>query len=318
MDWIERIPMGVRRLLKKERGDGRRTRNRPSLSRQVVHGGVGAVVFALVLWAGMALPSPVAAQTWSTTQYERQIRGETELRVEVEYGMGTVTLLPAGPGILYRARVRYDEEGFTPIHDFRPGVLRVGVEGSSRRTSLRRGEQEGELTLRLSRELPLRLKMEFGAVRSELDLGGLQLQQLDLSTGASDTRVRVSEPNPGELEQATFKVGAAAFVATDLGRLNAREINVEAGVGDVRLELGGLTRSRTRVQAKMGLGSLEIRVPDTAGVRMTRSTFLSSVNAPGLERNGNVYLSPNWDRAEVQVEIHVESAFGSVSILPIR
>jgi hypothetical protein len=308
---IERIPMEAR-------GDGGRARNRPWLNRRVVHGGVGAVVFVFVLWAGMALPSPVAAQTWSTTQYERQIRGETELRVEVEYGMGTVTLLPAEAGILYRARIRYDEEGFVPRHDFRSGILRVGVEGSSRRTSFRRGEQEGELTLRLSRDLPLQLKMEFGAVRSELDLGGLQLQELELATGASDTRIRVSEPNPGELEQATFKVGAAAFVATDLGRLNAREINVEAGVGDVRLELGGLTRSRTRVQAKMGLGSLEIRVPDTAGVRMTRSTFLSSVNAPGLERTGNAYVSPNWDRAEIQVEIHVESAFGSVSILPIR
>lgn len=275
-------------------------------------------MFALLLWTGTALPSLVAAQSWSTVQYERQMRDETGFRVQLEYGMGTVTLLPADPGILYRARIRYDEEGFVPVHAFHSGTLRVGVVGSPGRTSLRRGNQEGEITLLLSRDLPVRLKMELGAVRSDLDLGGLQLRELEISTGASETRVRVSEANPGMLDRAVFRAGAAAFVATDLGRLNAGEIEVEAGVGDVRLDLAGLVRSRTRIRTRMGLGSLEIRIPDDAGIRMTRSTFLSSVTAPGLERNGNDYVSPNWNQAEFQVEIHVESAFGSVSILPTR
>lgn len=285
---------------------------------EVVVGGVGAVAFVFVLWAGVALPSPAAAQTWSTSQFERQLRGETELRVTVEYGAGTFSVHPAEPGILYRARIRYDEEGFSPVHDFTGGILRVGVDGSTRRTSLRRGDHEGELDLRLPRGVPLRLNMEFGAVRAELDLGGLQLQELALSTGASDTRVRVSEPNPGTLDLARFNVGAAAFEATELGRLNAREIEVNAGVGDVKLDLAGLSLARTRVRTKMGLGSLEIRVPEGTGVRMTRSTFLTSVTAPGLDRNGNDYVSPGWDQADIRVDIHVESAFGSISILPGR
>ncbi len=280
----------------------------------------GAATWAalLVLGAGTALPSPSAAQSWSTTQFERQLRGEEALQVNVEYGMGTFNVLPADPGILYRARLRFDEESFAPVHQFRDGVLRVGVDGSGRRTSFRRGEQEGELTLRLGRDVPLRLHLEFGAVRADMELGGLRLEALDLSTGASETRIRVSERNLGTLDRAHFKVGAAAFSATGLGRLNAREIEVEAGVGDVSLDLTGLERDRTRVRAKMGLGALEIRVPEEVGVRMTRSTFLTSVNAPGLDRRGSDYVSANWDRASVQVEIHVESAFGSISILPSR
>lgn len=158
------------------------------------------------------------------------------------------------------------------------------------------------------------LVMEFGAVKAELDLGGLRLRTLQLTTGASDAQLRVSDPNPIELDRAVFQVGAASFRARELGRLNARELQVDAGVGDVRLDLTGLHRPDTRVKVSMGVGSVDIEVPRGVGIELTRSTFLTSVTAPDLTRRGDTWVSPEWDRADRKVRIQVDAAFGSITV----
>lgn len=276
-------------------------------------GSLGALVVALVALG--ATPEPVEPQTWSTMQLSRQLQAEQSLQVNVKYGAGRFQVGPVDSRHLYQVRLRYDEEAFEPIHEYRDGVLRLGVEGSGRRTTLRRGDGEGELELRLSRDVPMDVEMEFGAVRADMDLGGLRLRNLKLTTGASDARLTVSQPNPIQMERAHIQVGAAAFNAQQLGHLRAREVEVEAGVGDVRLGFQGLDRPDTRVKVSMGLGSVEIRVPRGVGVELSRSTFLTSVSAPGLDRRGDVYVSSDWDRAERRIRISVDAAFGSVSIL---
>ena len=83
---------------------------------------------------------------------------------------------------------------------------------------------------KLARGVPMDLDLEFGAVKADIDLAGLALTDLDLSTGASESRVTISEPNPVHMGTASFQAGAAEFRATQLGNLNAERIEVDAGV----------------------------------------------------------------------------------------
>ncbi len=279
-------------------------------------GAAGVLLLALPF---LGLPGLQAeAQTWSDFQASRQAQAESALSVEVVYGAGHFSLHPARSDRLYQVRMRYDEESFQPIHSYQNGVLRVGTEGSSPgRRGFRRGGDfsESEMELRLGGTVPTDLKLELGAVRSEIDLGGIRLRSVNLATGASDTRVRVSRPNPMQMDSAVIQVGAAAFEGEGLGRLRARQFKVDAGVGDVRLDFAGLERSLTRLNVSMGLGSVHITIPAGVGIRLTRSTFLTSVTAPDLTQDGEAYLSRDWDEAERQIEIQVDAAFGSVTIL---
>jgi hypothetical protein len=277
-----------------------------------------AAGFLLLALPLLGLPGmKVEAQSWSDFQASRQAQAESALSVEVVYGAGQFSLSPARSDRLYQVRMRYDEESFQPTHSYQNGVLRVGTEGSSsgRRTFRRGGDfSESELELRLGGTVPTDLKLELGAVRSDMDLGGIRLRSINLATGASDTRVRVSRPNPIQMDSAVIQVGAAAFEGEGLGRLRARQFKVDAGVGDVRLDFGGLERSLTRLNVSMGLGSVHITIPTGVGIRLTRSTFLTSVTAPDLTQHGEAYLSRDWDDAERQIEIQVDAAFGSVTI----
>ncbi|CAN5671193.1 hypothetical protein BH23GEM11_BH23GEM11_02430 [soil metagenome] len=289
--------------------------------------GSPALCAALLLIAPPAVlpvgPAPLMAQSTSTAQFERQPRAERTLHVSVGFGAGDFRLGAADGGHLYRARLKFDEEVFTPIHEYTSGVLRLGLDGQgrdSRRVSLRRSGEPGELELMLGRSVPTTLDLTFGAVRANLDLGGIPLRSLSLSTGASESTLRVSERNPEEMSSATFQVGAASFSARELGRLRAREIKVEAGVGEVRLDFVGLELGETRLKATLGLGTLEIQVPAGVGIHLTRSSFLSSLSAPGLERQGssNTWVSADWDSAPQRLRIDLETALGSVTVTRAR
>ena len=109
-------------------------------------------------------------------------------------------------------------------------------------------------------------------------------------------------------------MGAAQFTARRLGNLNARRIEVNAGVGDVTIDLTGDWKRDGDVVVKMGLGSLQLRFPEGVGVRLEEKTFLTSVDTEGLVKRGDAYYSLDWDKAQRKITVRVEAAFGSVDV----
>ncbi|NJD18963.1 MAG: hypothetical protein FIA95_06730 [Gemmatimonadetes bacterium] len=276
------------------------------------------VRWALLVAARAVLPQVSAAQSWRTVSMSRQASGQQDLRVQVEYGAGTFTVRPAEQGLLYRMRLRYDEEAFEPTAELRGSRLRLGVKGTGSSVRVGKKGNSGEMDLTLGRGIPMDLDLEFGAVRADLDLGGLSLTDLELSTGASESTVDVSEPNPEMLKSATFQVGAADFTARRLGNLNARSISVDAGVGSASLWFDGSWQQDADVALNMGLGSLELHFPEGLGVKLTKDSFLTSLDSEGMVKRGDAYYSLDWERAQRKVTIQLDAAFGSVKVLWVR
>lgn len=252
------------------------------------------------------------AQDWRTLTTRRQVAGERDLKVNVEFGAGRLRVEPANGGELYHASIRYDASSFEPIADYANGVLRLGVEGTAK---VRRNIREGsELTLGLGPNLPLDLTLAFGAVEAELELGGIRLRNAEISTGASETKLSFSQPNQQELERLDMKVGAASFHATGLGNANARRITFGGGVGDIVLDFGGAWTGNTHVDISMGVGSLTLRLPRDVGVRLGKDTFLVAFDPQGLVKRGDGYYSEDWDDAKHRLTIDIKGAFGSVDV----
>ncbi len=259
-----------------------------------------------------------AAQRWRTVTMSRQLEGERSVQVNVDYGAGRFTVRPADEGRLYRMQLRYDEDVFEPVADYERGRLNIGTASIGRGIRLGKYENTGELRLFLGRDVSMDLDMDFGAVKADIDLGGLRLTSLKLSTGASQTRFDVSEPNPERMVRATFEVGAADFTARHLGNLNADKIVLDVGVGDVKLDLTGRWERDGYVSVDMGLGSLELRVPKGLGVKLVKDTFLTSLDSEGLVKRGDTYYSLDYDEADIKVTIDVDAAFGSIKIVWVR
>lgn len=281
---------------------------------------LGLLLAGIMLLAAPSVPGfgpeARAQDDLTSTQFERRASGEESVDVHVSFGAGRFTLGPAADGTLYRAVLTYLDEHWDPVHRYDTGELRLALEGGGSR-HLMGQDEEPRMELRLSPTVAQSLEMEMGAVRAEMDLGGIALRSFELATGASDTQITADRANPVEMEELVLKVGAASLRADGLGYLNPRNISVEGGVGEVRLGLEGLSRADLDVEVSLGLGSLELRVPEGVGIRLTRSSFLSGLNAPFLERRGDAHYSSDWESADQQVRISVESALGNVRIVRV-
>ena len=268
---------------------------------------LGAVILAL------AMPWPAAAQDWRDMTSFRQRSDESRLDVSVRYGAGRLRIEPGADAELYRVGLRYDSDLFNPISAYRPGSLEVGVEGTGRNVRLK-NQEAGELKLALSPTVPLELDLEFGAVEADLELGGLHVRSVEIQTGASDSKVRFSEPNAGACDRFDLRMGAAAFGATGLGNAGCRRVTVEGGVGDVTLDFGGEWNRDIEAAITMALGSVTLVIPEDVGVRVDKSTFLTDFTRPGFVKRDDRYYSRNWDQAERKLTVDLRGAFGTVNV----
>ena len=263
-------------------------------------------------------PALLAGQSWRTVTMSHQIEDNSEIRVFVEYGAGHLKIGAADGGVLYRMNLRYDEDIFEPVSDFSGDRLHLGVESIGRGFNIGRNKQSGELDLEFARGIPMDMDLEFGAVRADIDFGGLALTDLDLSTGASQSTIDISEPNSVGMSRARFEIGAAEFEARHLGNLNAERIEVDAGVGQVTLWLNGRWQRDASVSIDMGLGALELRVPEGLGLRLRKEGFLVSLDSEGLVKRGDWYYSLDYEDADRKVTVDLDAAFGSVKVVWVR
>lgn len=274
-----------------------------------------AIPLAL-LGAGIALgAAPAEAQTWRTITSARQVADREPLEVRVRYGAGELSLTPADEPMLYQMEMRYDEESYSPVtrYDAERRVLRLGVEGKDRRRGIRLREGS-RAVIGLTRAVPLDLNLEFGAGEAEIELGGVALRSLEISTGASETRVSFDAPNPVSADRVRIQAGAAELEVFGLGNTRASRFSFEGGVGSTLLDFSGAWDRSATASVELGLGSVVLRLPRDVGVRINKESFLASFDFKGLTKRGNSYYSSNWESASNQLTIDVDAAFGSIEV----
>ena len=269
-----------------------------------------AVTLAALTWGTGA-----TAQSWRTMTSARQLAGTGPVKVRVEYGSGRLELRPAEKPMLYRMETRYDESQFSPVSTFsqESRLLQLGVRAKEGRRGM--GAKTGShATISLTREVPIDLDLDFGAGEAQIDLGGMRLQRLELSTGASETRVRFDQPNPIRADRIQINAGAAELEVRGLGNARADRVEFNGGVGSTVLDFSGAWQGNGIASVKMGIGSVVLRLPRSLGVRVDRSSFLTSFDAKGLVRRDGSYFSANWGSARNKLTIDVEAALGSIEI----
>jgi hypothetical protein len=171
------------------------------------------------------------------------------------------------------------------------------------------------MELVLSRDVAMDLDMDFGAVRADIDLGGLLLTRLEIATGASETLIDISELNPEMMSRASIDFGAAEFTVRNLGNLNTQLIEIDVGVGDIELGFGCDWRQDARVvSVDMGFRSLVLRFPSGLGVQLEKDMFLTSLDSEGLVERGDTYYSLDYDESEYQITVDIDAAFGSIRV----
>ncbi len=148
--------------------------------------------------------------------------------------------------------------------------------------------------------------------------GTLQLIDLEakgserwwLGDWRSDFKLTLSESMPLNLR---LDVGASD-ISADLSNLQVERLDVNAGASSMDITLGDLA-DRLDFNLNVGASSIDIRVPESVGVRVSLSSSLSETRLPNLvEVSDGVYESSNYAEAAQKLNISGSSGVSSLKL----
>lgn len=248
-----------------------------------------------------------------------------ELRVEIEIGVADLRIAQAAEDLLFDGKIHYLEKRGEPRIEFnRSGktgylIIKSADSGEQDEHSLKGLSSRGETwDLRFNSKVPIRFDIEVGLVDGTVDLTGMRVADLNISSGLSNLELSFFEPNSEMLQEMKIECGLGDFKGVRLGNANFRKLRVEGGLGSVKLDLSGQWRQpETQLRVEVGLGSARLEIPASLGVEVTaQDNFLSSLDIDrGIrEIRKGLYRTANWEEAGNRLIIDAEVGLGSFKI----
>jgi hypothetical protein len=277
------------------------------------------------------LAIPAAAR--DSDQYrdlKKDIPFETldELKVDVEIGVADILVEKTEGNNLLEAKIRYKVKRGEPIIKFdrsgKVGYLTIksaendedggheykGIHG------LKSGEERWEL--RFSTRVPIIFTMDLGLVDGTLDMTGLKVVDMEVSSGLSDLSMYFDTPNPEKMRELKIDCGLGEFTGKGFGNANFQRLRVEGGLGSVKLDLSGQWQvPDAEVRVEIGLGSARLEVPEALGIEVNAAdNFLSSIDLDRgfLKIRDGRHRTENWSEAVHRLVIDAEVGLGSLKI----
>jgi len=252
---------------------------------------------------------------------------ERELSVVLSSSFGTVSILPGQPekilvvqnlkgGPAHSFAMEYAIRNRIGYLDLNLGEPEVTEEDGQEKKTVT-AFQQGPWELQFSPELPLSLDVELGVGKGEFRLGGLQVKDFTLSTGASDVVLSFDSPNVGTIENINIESGLSRFQARNLGNANFKHLRFQGGVGSYLLDFSGSLTSEVDVDLEVGLGIVTVVIPSSVGARIVYDeTWMSSIDLdPDFRTAGdNIYTTSNLGTAAGRMNLRVNSGVGSVKV----
>ncbi|MGC9523504.1 MAG: toast rack family protein [Anaerolineae bacterium] len=247
--------------------------------------------------------------------------GATWATVRLRLVSEELVVRAAGDVDLLRGTFRYNVEEWAPKIEqtTAEGETRVTVgQGLGSQIPLGKGDTyTNRWEIGLAPGIPLDLGVDMGAGEASLDLTGLSLRRLAVTSAGTDVSLAFNAPNPEPLGTLRLTGGAGKVVATGLGNANFDHLTVFGGAGAMDLDFNGAFRRSVVADIKAGAGSVTIRVPADIGVRITFSGIpLGQVDTVGLtEQTENVYVNAAYGEAPLTLTISLTSGVGAISLI---
>jgi len=258
---------------------------------------------------------------------EIPLNHERELKVTLDAGFGDVTIERGKSPLILDADIDTDkgnDPGDYIEYDVRDRVGYLSINTSAEvKTQMRKhtvkfeGFNSNTWDMRFTDAVPISFELGLGLGKGDFDMTGLNVKDLKLSAGASSVTLRFDKPNISTIEDLTIESGLSRFNGEGLCNANFNHLRFEGGVGSYTLDFSGELKKEVDVDIEVGLGSLTVRIPDQAGVKILYDkSWVTHVDLDPdfTEEEEGQYFSSNYRSAQGKMNIRIEAGLGSVNV----
>lgn len=190
------------------------------------------------------------------------------LEVDIDFGLGEMSLT-GGAEEWVEGSASYNMEKLAPQVSYTIKKDRGEIVIEHKNTAKSKlSKVKNSWTMQLNNDVPIDLTVETGASKANLDLQGLQLENLE----------------------------------------------VEAGVGDVMVNLGGDWHKSFTTNIETGVGKTTVILPSAVGVKLTLEKGIGSSTIEGFTAQGDgVYVNEAYENADVVLDVKAEMGIGEIT-----
>jgi hypothetical protein len=145
--------------------------------------------------------------------------------------------------------------------------------------------------------------------------GNLIIEQPSGSRGGSHVNyrwnVRLNDSVPLDI---SAKLGAGE-ARLNLGSLNLRSVAMNAGVGEVRLDLRGKPQRDYDVSVHGGVGKATVYLPPDVGVIANARGGIGDIKVRGLQKRDGMWINPGHEHAPVTIHLEVHGGVGEIELI---
>jgi hypothetical protein len=256
-------------------------------------------------------PSSAKSQTVQIEQGDAD-----RVQASVKFGGGTLDI-QGGSDALLEAEFVYNVDALEPevTYDVQDGLGQLLVEHRTDPIRLDQltGELRNEWTLVFAENVPLELQLDVGASSGEIDLGGLAIENLDVTMGAADLRLGFDKPNPERLSSLHIYSGAARLELHELGNANLDKMQFDGGLGTYLFDFRGEWQRSAEVRILAGASQVTLLVPTEIGVRVCPGD-LHREDMGDLEERDGCYVNPLYAKSDIALDIDLDLGLGKLDV----
>lgn len=101
----------------------------------------------------------------------------------------------------------------------------------------------------------------------------------------------------------------------DLEDLTLRRVNIEMGVGELKMDLRGQPKQDYSVRIHGGIGEATVYLPRSAGIEADVKGGIGDIQATGLEKRDGRYINDAYGRANATIHLDIEGGIGAIHLI---
>lgn len=100
----------------------------------------------------------------------------------------------------------------------------------------------------------------------------------------------------------------------NLQDVNLRSLNIDIGVGDLRIDLAGKYTQDVDVYINGGVGSTTLFLPRDFGVLVNVDKGIGSINSRDFIKKGDSLVNEVYGDTDVEVRVYIDTGIGSITL----
>jgi len=252
----------------------------------------------------------------TTQEFDIPVPSESPVALRIGFAAGQLNIVPADQDALVAGSATYNVEQLAPAVSTTGGTVRMTTGEVDNLNDLNfdfgLNQRTNRWDLTLAPE-PMSLQLDGGAFQGQVELGGLAIEDLKVSSGAADFSLSFSEPNRADMGTFEFNTGASSVNLAGLANAGFEQMRFQGGAGDFTLDFTGDLRTDADVRVEAALSSIQLVIPEGINAEVDVQGALANVDVPkGFSASNGAYRQSGQGPT---LTIHVQLGAGDLQIM---